>query len=32
MRNLGLSESTPASESRLKSLFWPGIRSDVDVD
>jgi hypothetical protein len=32
MQNLGLSESTPAGERRLKSLFWPNIRSDADVD
>ena len=32
MQNLGLSDSTPKTESRLKSLFWPSISSDVDVD
>jgi len=32
MQNLGLSDSTPKTESRLKSLFWPTITSDVDVD
>jgi hypothetical protein len=29
---LGLSDATPASESRLKSLFWPSIQSGADVD
>lgn len=32
MQTLGLSDSTPRSESRLKSLFWPSIQSGVDVD
>lgn len=32
MEILGLSESTPKTESRLKSLFWPSIQSGVDVD
>jgi len=32
MQTLGLSESTPRTESRLKALFWPVIRSDVDFD
>lgn len=32
MQTLGLSNSTPASESRLKSLFWPSIRTGSDVD
>jgi len=32
MQTLGLSESTPRSESRLKSLFWPSIQSGADVD
>jgi len=32
MQTIGLSESTPRSESRLKSLFWPSIESGVDVD
>jgi hypothetical protein len=32
MQTLGLSDSTPRSESRLKSLFWPSIRSSSDVD
>jgi hypothetical protein len=32
MQTLGISDSTPRSESRLKSLFWPSIESGVDVD
>ena len=32
MQTLGLSESTPRSESRLNSLFWPSIQSGADVD
>ena len=32
MQTLGLSNSTPASESRLKSLFWPSIQTGSDVD
>ncbi|HEY1205782.1 MAG: hypothetical protein ABSH46_12320 [Bryobacteraceae bacterium] len=32
MQTLGLSDSTPRSESRFKSLFWPTIRNDVDLD
>jgi hypothetical protein len=32
MQTLGLSDSTPRSESRLKSLFWPSIKSGADVD
>jgi hypothetical protein len=32
METLGLSESTPRSESRLKSLFWPSIQTATDVD
>src|SRR5579862_7877467 len=32
MQTLGLSDSTPRTEGRLKSLFWPSITSDVDVD
>jgi len=32
MQTLGLSESTPRTESRLKSLFWPSIQSGADVD
>jgi hypothetical protein len=32
METLGLSDSTPRSESRLKSLFWPSIQTGSDVD
>ena len=32
MQSLGLSDSTPRTENRLKSLFWPAIANDVDVD
>jgi hypothetical protein len=32
METLGLSESTPRSESRLKALFWPSIQTGSDVD
>ncbi len=32
MQTLGLSDSTPRSESRLKSLFWPSIETGADVD
>jgi len=32
MQTLGLSESTPRTESRLKSLFWPSIKTGSDVD
>ena len=32
MEILGLSESTPKTESRFKSLFWPSIQSGADVD
>jgi hypothetical protein len=32
MQTLGVSESTPASESRLKALFWPSVQSGADVD
>jgi len=32
MQTLGMSDSTPRSESRLKSLFWPSIESGADVD
>jgi len=32
MQTLGISNSTPRSESRLKSLFWPTIQSGADVD
>jgi hypothetical protein len=32
MQTLGLSDSTPRTESRLKSLFWPSIQSGADAD
>src|SRR2546423_14099018 len=32
METLGLADSTPRSESRLKSLFWPSIQTGSDVD
>lgn len=32
MQTLGISDSTPRSESRIKSLFWPSITSATDVD
>lgn len=32
METLGLSPSTPKPENRLKNLFWPTIRNEVDVD
>jgi hypothetical protein len=32
MEILGLSQSTPKTENRLKSLFWPSIQSGADVD
>jgi hypothetical protein len=32
MQTLGISDSTPRTESRLKSLFWPTIRHETDVD
>ena len=32
MQTLGLSNSTPASDNRLKSLFWPSIQTATDVD
>lgn len=32
METLGLSESTPRTESRIKSLLWPSIESGADVD
>jgi len=32
MQTLGLSDSMPRSESRLKSLFWPSVQSSSDVD
>lgn len=32
MQTLGLAESTPRTENRLKSLFWPSIQTATDVD
>src|SRR5947207_14386543 len=32
MQTLGLSNTTPHSENRLKSLLWPSIQSGADVD
>ena len=32
MQTLGLSDSNPRSDGRLKSLFWPSIQSGADVD
>ena len=32
MQTLGLSDSMPRNESRLKSLFWPSVQSSSDVD
>ena len=32
MQTLGLSDSTPRTEGRLTSLFWPSIESAADVD
>jgi len=32
VQTLGLSDSTPRTENRLKSLFWPSIQSGADVD
>ena len=32
MQTLGLSESTPRTEGRLKSLFWPTLTNGADVD
>jgi hypothetical protein len=32
MEQLGLSHSTAPSEGRLKSIFWPAIRHETDVD
>src|SRR5712692_2826067 len=32
MEQLGLSHSTVRSEGRLKSIFWPAIRHEADVD
>lgn len=32
MQTLGLADSTPRSENRLKALLWPSIQSATDVD
>ncbi len=32
MQTLGISDSTPQSENRLKNIFWPSIRNGSDVD
>ena len=32
MQTLGLSDTTPRSESRLRALFWPTIRNSADLD
>jgi hypothetical protein len=32
MQTLGLSDSTPRTEGRLKSLFWPAVQTADDVD
>jgi len=32
MQTLGLSDSAPRTDNRLKSLFWPSIRHETDVD
>jgi hypothetical protein len=32
MQTLGIADSTPKSENRFKSLFWPDIESGADVD
>lgn len=32
MQTLGLSDSTPRTDGRLKSLFWPSIKTSSDVD
>jgi hypothetical protein len=32
METLGLSDSTPRTEGRLKSLFWPSVQTGADVD
>ena len=32
METLGLSDSSPRSENRLKSLFWPSVQNGTDVD
>jgi len=32
MQILGLADSTPKPENRAKSLFWPSVNNEVDVD
>jgi hypothetical protein len=32
MQTLGLSDSTPRTESRLRALLWPTIRNEIDLD
>lgn len=32
METLGLSNSTPRADKRLKNLFWPSIQSQTEVD
>ncbi len=32
MQTLGLSDSTPRTESRWRALFWPTIRNESDLD
>jgi hypothetical protein len=32
MQTLGLSDSTPRTENRLKSLLWPSVETGSDVD
>lgn len=32
MQTLGLSDSTPKPENRIKALLWPAIRHETDVD
>ena len=32
MQTLGLSDSTPRTESRLRALLWPSIRNETDFD
>lgn len=32
MQGLGLSDSTPPTESRWRALFWPAIRNEADLE
>ena len=32
MQTLGITDSTPRTENRLKSLFWPSLKDQGDVD